>query len=80
MPAVGVTRSRSLQDSLFPKRGDLRIRVAILDGPVDLEHPCFQGADLNVIADSDLNRRTTSRGNGRSRHAHRERDLWPGRQ
>jgi hypothetical protein len=26
--------------------GDPRVRVAVLDGPVDLGHPCFQGADL----------------------------------
>lgn len=27
-------------------RGDARIRVALLDGPVDLDHPCFEGADI----------------------------------
>lgn len=28
--------------------GDPRICIAILDGPVDLSHPCFQGADIVV--------------------------------
>lgn len=28
--------------------GDPRICIAILDGPVDLSHPCFQGADIAV--------------------------------
>lgn len=26
--------------------GDPRVRVAVLDGPVDLGHPCFQGANV----------------------------------
>jgi cyanobactin maturation PatA/PatG family protease len=30
--------------------GDPEIRVAVLDGPVDLAHPCFQGADLRRVA------------------------------
>src|SRR5215475_2715232 len=30
-------------------RGDPRIRVAILDGPVDSVHPCFQGAALTAL-------------------------------
>ncbi len=30
-------------------RGDRRIGVALLDGPVDLSHPCFAGADLTVL-------------------------------
>ncbi|WP_438022197.1 PatA/PatG family cyanobactin maturation protease [Sorangium sp. So ce233] len=29
--------------------GDPRICVAVLDGPVDLAHPCFGGADLTVV-------------------------------
>lgn len=29
--------------------GDPRVCVAILDGPVDLSHPCFEGADLQRI-------------------------------
>src|SRR4051794_37644081 len=29
-------------------RGDPRVRVAVLDGPVDLRHPSFSGADLEV--------------------------------
>ncbi len=30
-------------------KGDGRICVAVLDGPVDLTHPCFTGADLTVL-------------------------------
>nr|ACA04487.1 TruA [uncultured Prochloron sp. 06037A] len=30
-------------------KGDHNIRVAILDGPVDIAHPCFQGYDLTVL-------------------------------
>ena len=30
-------------------KGDRNICVAILDGPVDIAHPCFQGADLTVL-------------------------------
>jgi cysteine desulfurase family protein len=28
--------------------GDPRVCIAVLDGPVDLSHPCFQGADIVV--------------------------------
>jgi subtilisin family serine protease len=30
-------------------RGDRRVCVAILDGPVDVSHPCLQGAALTQI-------------------------------
>ena len=30
-------------------RGDPAITVAVLDGAVDLSHPCFAGADLRVV-------------------------------
>jgi len=30
-------------------RGDPEIQVAVLDGPADLSHPCFAGADLRVL-------------------------------
>ncbi|NER34301.1 MAG: PatA/PatG family cyanobactin maturation protease [Oscillatoria sp. SIO1A7] len=30
-------------------KGDSRICVAVLDGPVDIAHPCFQGADLTAL-------------------------------
>nr|ANA85195.1 BisA [Prochloron sp. LV5] len=30
-------------------KGDRNICVAILDGPVDIAHPCFQGYDLTVL-------------------------------
>ncbi|MFF5105761.1 S8 family serine peptidase [Streptomyces sp. NPDC000134] len=29
--------------------GDARVCVAVLDGPVDLSHPCFEGADLTRL-------------------------------
>ena len=31
-------------------RGDPRIRVAVLDGPVDTSHACFQGAKLERVS------------------------------
>ena len=31
-------------------RGGPRVRVAVLDGPIDLDHPCFAGADLRPLA------------------------------
>ena len=30
--------------------GDPRVRVAVLDGPADLTHPCFQGAEVERIS------------------------------
>jgi len=30
-------------------RGDPRITIAVLDGPVDRSHPCFAGADLTEV-------------------------------
>jgi hypothetical protein len=32
--------------------GDSRVCVAVLDGPVDLSHPCFRGADLLHIGET----------------------------
>ncbi|MDF3149588.1 S8 family serine peptidase, partial [Streptomyces sp. T21Q-yed] len=29
--------------------GDPRVRIAVLDGPVEVTHPCFDGADLTVL-------------------------------
>jgi cyanobactin maturation PatA/PatG family protease len=29
-------------------QGNSRVCIAVLDGPVDLSHPCFQGADLTI--------------------------------
>jgi cyanobactin maturation PatA/PatG family protease len=31
------------------KGGDPRVCVAVIDGPVDRDHPCFKGADLTVL-------------------------------
>jgi subtilisin family serine protease len=30
-------------------RGDASVRVAVVDGPVDLEHPAFAGADVQLL-------------------------------
>lgn len=30
--------------------GDASICIAVIDGPVDLSHPCFEGADLKEVA------------------------------
>jgi len=39
------------RDVLLPLslKGDPNICVAVLDGPVALDHPCFKGADLTVL-------------------------------
>ncbi len=39
-----------LHDLWEETRGDPRIRVAVLDGPVDRAHPCFAGAQLHDLA------------------------------
>ncbi len=36
-------------ESLLPGGGDRRVTIAVLDGPVDRAHPCFDGADLTVL-------------------------------
>lgn len=35
--------------SYFPKWGEASVRVAVLDGYADLEHPCFHGANVRVL-------------------------------
>jgi cyanobactin maturation PatA/PatG family protease len=47
MPAAGMLM-RS-QQHFFPSWGDARIRVAVLDGRADLDHPCFQGAEVELL-------------------------------
>jgi Subtilase family/PatG C-terminal len=37
-------------------RGEPAVRVALIDGPVDLEHPCFEGTGLEVVEPSWLPR------------------------
>jgi len=39
-----------LEDLWQHTRGDPAIAVAVLDGPVDLSHPCFEGARLRTLA------------------------------
>ena len=46
-------------------RGDPRVCVAVLDGPVDLDRPCFAGADLTPLATLASGRAT---GGGMRRH------------
>ena len=45
--------------------GDPGVCVAVLDGPVDLDHPYFAGADLTPLATLASGRAT---GGGMSRH------------
>ena len=48
--ANAVAPSRSGPDTLRRStRGDLRVCLAILDGPVDISHPALAGAQLSVI-------------------------------
>ena len=45
MPSVAhIEGLRELQGETL---GDRRILVAVLDGPVDRGHPCFEGAELS---------------------------------
>ena len=49
--------SRETFDELLPglaalhseTEGDSRVCIALLDGPVDTSHPCFDGADLTLV-------------------------------
>ncbi len=36
-------------ESITQNSGDPRICIAVLDGPVDCSHPCFLGAELEVV-------------------------------
>ena len=46
----GATMNRRTWEELWGKTlGDPRVCIAVLDGPVDLSHPCFAGADLTVL-------------------------------
>ncbi|WP_328943344.1 S8 family serine peptidase [Streptomyces sp. NBC_00250] len=45
-PRAVLGELRSRPDEPF---GDPRVCVAVLDGPVDLSHPCFAGADLTRL-------------------------------
>jgi cyanobactin maturation PatA/PatG family protease len=43
-------RASSPQDSIFPLlQGDARVCIAVLDGEADLDHPCFDGADVTLL-------------------------------
>ena len=50
-------------------KGDPRLKIAVLDGPIDLDRACFQGANLTALqtvsaeqetADESLMRRSLS--------------------
>jgi len=45
-----LTAIPGIAELMHQTRGDPRVRVAVLDGPVDLGHPCFEGADLRPVA------------------------------
>lgn len=57
--APGASSLANLEHLWAETLGDARITVAVLDGPVDLEHPCFKGSHLRSLPtlipnDSDL--------------------------
>lgn len=47
LPALAVADIRSLQKAAM--LGDPEVCVAVLDGPVDLAHPCFAGANVRRL-------------------------------
>ncbi|MFN9420214.1 MAG: aminotransferase class V-fold PLP-dependent enzyme [Pirellula sp.] len=46
--ATDVAEIPGLRELWGETLGDPRVCIAVLDGPVDLSHPCFQGADIAV--------------------------------
>ncbi|MEA2889815.1 MAG: hypothetical protein QOI05_608 [Bradyrhizobium sp.] len=38
-----------IAENIAPSSGNPRICIAVLDGPVDCSHPCFRGAELEVV-------------------------------
>src|SRR5579864_963426 len=55
-PGIGAFSSEStntilpgIEELWAETRGDSRVLIALLDGPVDLSHPCFAGANLTRI-------------------------------
>jgi cyanobactin maturation PatA/PatG family protease len=47
MPLPANTHGQT--QNLLPRHGGRNVCVAVLDGRVDLEHPCFQGANLTLL-------------------------------
>lgn len=47
--AVDVRSAKGVHDLHTDTIGDSRVCIAVLDGPVDLSHPCFDGADLTKL-------------------------------
>ena len=44
-----ITAMPGLQDLWKQTLGDPNVCIAVLDGPVDLSHPCFKGANLSTL-------------------------------
>ena len=62
---ANITAIPGIAELMRQTRVDPRVCVAVLDGPVDLDHPCFAGADLTPLATLASGRAT---GGGMSRH------------
>ena len=60
-----ITAIPGIADLRRHARGDPCVCVAVLDGPVDRDHPCFAGANLTPLATLASGRAT---GGGMSRH------------
>lgn len=63
-PIADIAGLRALFD--YAEGGSDEIRIAVVDGPVDLSHPCFAGADLTTLDTLGLHQ--TSSG-GAAEHA-----------
>lgn len=46
---TGIKRLPGLSELWNETQGTPGVTIAVLDGPVDLGHPCFQGADLELL-------------------------------
>ncbi len=49
MSSLGATMLSGLEELWAETAGDPRVSIAVIDGPVDLSHSCFAGADLTVV-------------------------------
>lgn len=47
-PVTRIEDTHGLEELWSQTMGDTRVCVAILDGPLDLTHECFRGADINI--------------------------------
>ena len=62
---ANITAIPGIAELMRQTRVDPRVCVAVLDGPVDLDHPGFAGVDLTPLATLASGRAT---GGGMSRH------------